>query len=88
MLTDPTAEHDALVVLCSAAFLGFDPGTLPEGRRDIVRGALRRAFEVLGYDVHDERRAREQITAELRVIDARRHGDIASGVTTAKLVRA
>lgn len=79
MITDPTAEHDALVLMCSAAYLGFDPQKLPEGRRDIVAAALRRAFEVLGFDIHDERRGRAQLAAELRLVESRRFTDIAGG---------
>lgn len=73
-LTDPVAEHDALVLMCSAVFIGCRPALqhLPEKNRAILAGALSRSFQVLGIDLHNEVLAASQIKAELRKVEARR----------------
>jgi hypothetical protein len=74
MLTDPIAEHDALVLLVSATFIGCRPliQTLPPKNAAILRGSLSKAFAVLGLDQNDEHKAQQQLNRLLGEVDARR----------------
>lgn len=80
IVSDPVAEHDALVLMCSAVFIGCRPllGQLPELNQKVLAAALSRSFEVLGFDRNDESLARSQLTTALREVESRRNV-IASG---------